>query len=1265
MKKFDLRILSLIISISGLFFSHSLIAQNARTQWINNSAAINLDTVDIYVDGTKIADNLLFKSATGILNLTSGAHSVNINNATSIDSSDMVISRNAITLQNNSNNTIFIVGVDNTSIYAANPSGRTTDVQLIDKKGVLFGTSSSSSSAITFFNGITDNEGINISTRPTGAVINISKLKYKDTTASITPISVPTIIDIKDTTGTQVIKTLLLPLNNYGKKSLTIFNSGFVNPSSNQNGDAIAYYMVDTNGGPATKITEISRVQFINNAADIILDTVDIWFNNNKIASALGFSKATNTFSVNSGSYDITITKKNSPDTSGSNVVYKIPAFNFQTGKSYLGLLSGVVNPSQYAVNPDAVNRSIKLTLVNDNTEYSNVANQVSTRFFNAVTDAPQFTVQRNPAAPTTLFGPLSYGSISSATNITSNAIQVLIEQYNGVTTNSYRLNTALEGGKSAVISAIGFIDTVGNVTGASAKLYKYMITYSDGNQSVLTPLQAKIQMIHGSADPSINKFKLFMNGVSIANNISFRTAIAGKALIAYKPYRFHLAPISAVDTSSAYYNFNIVPDSGKFYYAIAVGLKNASGYAANPDNIDRTFTVLINANGKEIAGFNSKNVDLMYLNAMTDAPATTSRGIGQTLFLSKSDLYKGFHGFNAHSGFNNIIFDVLNDNNDSVLFTCLGNLTNHKGQAGIVVASGFTKPSDNNNGETAMMFVTWPDGATDSLPFPSTGLKQNTFDASEILVYPVPANNQINLSINVITKTLLTTELIDITGKTLLTKVDKLNRLKNIAKLDLRALALMRIAVGFILLLDLFIRSNDILAFYTDQGVLPSIAIVNSFDPFHLLSFHLLNGSIYFQYFLFFVFAIFAYCLLVGYQTRIFTILCWVMLVSLHNRNPLIIQGGDDLLRLTLFWGIFLPWGKRLSIDKLISNSNNQDSTYTSLFGLAYILQVCYVYGFSALQKGPEWNTDFTALYYVYHLEQINYGLATYLSNFPTLLKVLTAIAYYFELFVPFFILSPIKNSFFRTIGIITIILFHLWNGFTIQIGLFFVIGMVTTLGLLPESAITYLSKIFNRNHHILNRYLFNFYVRLKHLHLIHLPNKLNAYQPIKLRKWSNAIAFTLIIYILLINIGNVSSIPFEMSISLKEPSYWFRLDQNWGMFAPGVYKDDGWYIYEGITENGDTIDIRNKGELINYNKPNRLVSTFKNDRWRKYGEQITLDQHAHVRPYLSRFLYEKWNAENPQKKIRQVKVLFMLEPTLPDYQESPITRTLISAYY
>ena len=133
---------------------------------------------------------------------------------------------------------------------------------------------------------------------------------------------------------------------------------------------------------------------------------------------------------------------------------------------------------------------------------------------------------------------------------------------------------------------------------------------------------------------------------------------------------------------------------------------------------------------------------------------------------------------------------------------------------------------------------------------------------------------------------------------------------------IDYRSLALLRVALSIILIIDLCMRLTDLTAHYTDAGVLQRFDEVTAITRQFFVSFHLANGSEVFQIILFAINLIFAFLLLVGYRTRISTILLFIFTVSLHARNPLILNGGDDILRLFLFWSIFLPLGAVWSVD-------------------------------------------------------------------------------------------------------------------------------------------------------------------------------------------------------------------------------------------------------------------------------------------------------------------------------------------------------------
>ena len=84
----------------------------------------------------------------------------------------------------------------------------------------------------------------------------------------------------------------------------------------------------------------------------------------------------------------------------------------------------------------------------------------------------------------------------------------------------------------------------------------------------------------------------------------------------------------------------------------------------------------------------------------------------------------------------------------------------------------------------------------------------------------------------------------------------------------------------------------------------------------------------------------------------------------------------------------------------------------------------------------------------------------------------------------------------------------------------------------------------------------------------------------------------------------------------------------------------------------NGGWIDINQKGKPLQYAKPAKIVSLFKNDRWRKYSENILFISNSYLRPYYCHYALQKWNLQHPEQMLTQLKVVYMKEVTLPNYQ-------------
>lgn len=490
----------------------------------------------------------------------------------------------------------------------------------------------------------------------------------------------------------------------------------------------------------------------------------------------------------------------------------------------------------------------------------------------------------------------------------------------------------------------------------------------------------------------------------------------------------------------------------------------------------------------------------------------------------------------------------------------------------------------------------------------------------------------------------------------------DKLHSyLKNQFSLDTRALALMRICLGFILLADWFIRLSDLTAHYTNEGVLPTSVVYSNHWREGYFSFFLWSDALWWQYLLFSIAILFSFFFLVGYFTRFSTLVIWLLILSVHVRNPFIIQGGDEVLRIGFFWFLFLPLANHYSVDSFYLNKNSETKVFSAA-SVGFMLLIFAVYFFSALLKtSAEWRSDGTALYYALSLDQMAYSFGKWLLNYPSLLKVISIGVFYLEVIAPLLFFIPFNNKVFRSIGIILLILLHIGISVTLFVGLFFLIGISTLIGLLPSELIEW--KMKRVPSVVKNTPIFN-YMKLVVPTFVSLRNFGTKF----LMRCSNFYTQTLLTFFLTFiicicfvwNLGNVRGTNIGVSEPFHRMIYALGMHQDWGMFAPSVLKDDGWFVLDAHTGKGEQIDIYKEGKKTNFEKPESVLKYIKNDRWRKFEENYIMDQYFYIRPFYCDYLLKTWNNTHSEK-IDSLSVIYVKERTLPDYQKIIPTKEIL----
>jgi hypothetical protein len=434
---------------------------------------------------------------------------------------------------------------------------------------------------------------------------------------------------------------------------------------------------------------------------------------------------------------------------------------------------------------------------------------------------------------------------------------------------------------------------------------------------------------------------------------------------------------------------------------------------------------------------------------------------------------------------------------------------------------------------------------------------------------------------------------------------------------LDLRSLALFRIGLGLTLLVDLTGRWPDLVAHYTDAGVLP-----RSIVPVYTISAHGLDGSATYARLLFLLAAAVAVALVVGYRTQLATFFSWLLLLSLHARNPLVLHGGDLLERLLLFWSIFLPLGARWSLDAKASPPSGPLAS--SVATVALLLQVVFVYWFGlAARTDAAWWGKGTAVADALQLDFYATPLSRWLRDLPPeLLRWATLATVAVEGGGPLLLLLSGGLPRLRTAVVAVMVAFHVLLGLSLRLGTFSLVCAVAWLPFLPAW------------------FWDGFLARLRLL----VSTRAET-EPVKpaagavLSPLAAAVVLAALAYVFVFNLLALR----EGGISLSMVRG-IGLEQSWGMFAPYPKPLDGWYVVEARLKDGKTVDPF-RGGPVSWDKPEMISRIYPNARWAGYLTLLTQPQFRPYLAYFAEYLGRRWNAEHGDAEaVQSVEVYYML---------------------
>ena len=479
--------------------------------------------------------------------------------------------------------------------------------------------------------------------------------------------------------------------------------------------------------------------------------------------------------------------------------------------------------------------------------------------------------------------------------------------------------------------------------------------------------------------------------------------------------------------------------------------------------------------------------------------------------------------------------------------------------------------------------------------------------------------------------------------------------------EIDTRSLAAFRTSLGLLILADLALRSRNLRAFYTDFGVLPRTALISTADPLHL-SLHVISGNAWGQGLLFLIAGGFAVALTIGYRTSIATIGSWLFLVSLHNQMPDILNGGDFLLRLLLFWAMFLPLGARWAVDNYHVTRHRPRTHVRSVASAALLLQIVIMYSTNAAFKlsGDVWLRG-EGLEYVFSLGQFTILLGDHIGSYPAVLQVLDYV--WLGMIVLSFLLIVLPGL-WRAGFVVLFVTMHLGMFVTMRIDLF---ALISIAGLLPFLPTPFWDTVVPKLAHY--RPVTTVGQWPQQLAVVLPVVTVSSVPPLLSRLKKRLEIVVPLLFLVLIILWNVQVLGYsevyghevvpEEAESVIDIT---RTDQYWNMFAPDPLSTDGWIVAPGQLENGSRIDAFHGGP-VQWERPADISDTYPTARWRKYLVGLWRDDTTDRR-YFAEYLCRRWNSQH-ETELENISIYFMEQPTRIDAEHEPINKVQLEAHY
>ena len=513
------------------------------------------------------------------------------------------------------------------------------------------------------------------------------------------------------------------------------------------------------------------KLQLIHNAADPAVSTVDVYVQPTSGGPAqlyeddLDFRTATGFRSVDANTYTVGLAPGNS---NGIGDTLKSYTLTVASNTTYTVLVTGVLNPSNFATNPDNLGIEVAPYVVSGVDTNSSGGN-VSLTVAHGVSDAPAVDIFVRELGSSAVVNDAAFGAIEPNLSVPAADVTIDIAASADSTatlfSHSAHLASAGLADSAITVFASGFLDSTNNQNGPAWGLFA-----ATAGGTVIELAQedsAKVQMIHNSPDVALDSVDVYLNGASNPSytNVKFRNGTPFLTVPANEELEVGLAPSSGgggTTRGDIEFKDTIRPKGGAGYYYLINGVTNPALYEPNPDGINISLSTDLIMGAKETAPAND-SVEAMVYHGSTDAPTVDIQSGGQTLVDDAA--------YTDHAGYltlENISYnlEVYNETGSTKVGGYTADLSTLGGSSVFVFASGFfNEPSStvNENGEPFGLFALPPAGG-EPIALP-VGV-QEIQELTQVTVYPNPVQGQLNITLETEKFFNLEMDVLDVAGR-------------------------------------------------------------------------------------------------------------------------------------------------------------------------------------------------------------------------------------------------------------------------------------------------------------------------------------------------------------------------------------------------------------------------------------------------------------------------------------------------------------------